>query len=277
MSGIKEATIVEDEERRQYHIGLSPKEIAPYIILVGDQDRAHRAGEELLTEVKYTNQNREFVSYTGKYGETPVTVLSTGIGTDNMEITLIELFNICENPTLIRVGSSGGLQDFTKLGDMVVSSGAVRLENTSLFFVDEGYPAVANYEAVIALAKAAKELELPWHIGLTATASGFYGAQGRKIPGFPLRYPELPNRLRELNVYNFEMESSTLFTLAAVKGVRAGTVCTIYANRPENTFISAEDKPNAELNALKVGLRGLQILEQMDKEKKGEKNWLPKE
>ncbi|MHA1910762.1 MAG: nucleoside phosphorylase [Candidatus Kariarchaeaceae archaeon] len=269
--------IIEDKEKRQYHIGLSPKEIAPYIILVGDQNRAHRAGKELLTDVKYTNHNREFVSYTGKYGETPVTVLSTGIGTDNMEITLIELFNICENPTLIRVGSSGGLQDFTKLGDMVVSSGAVRLENTSLFFVDEGYPAVANYEAVIALAKAAKELELPWHIGLTATASGFYGAQGRKIPGFPLRYPDLPDRLRELNVYNFEMETSTLFTLAAIKGARAGTVCTIYANRPDNTFISAEEKPKAELNALKVGLRGLQILEQMDKEKKGKKNWLPKE
>ena len=83
----------------------------------------------------------------------------------------------------------------------------------------EGYPAIASHEVVIALIEAAEKLGYPYHVGLTVTASGFYGAQGRKIPGFPLRHPNLVEDLAKLNILNFEMESSTLFTLANVRGL----------------------------------------------------------
>jgi len=273
---IESAVEVSDKTGRQYHINLAPGDVAPYIIIVGDQNRATKASK-FLSDIRVESKNREFYSYTGTYKDTPITVMSTGIGTDNIEIVLLELLQIVDNPTIIRVGSCGGLQKRLALGDLVISSGAVRLENTSLFFVDEGYPAVANHEVVLALAEACKQLNFNSHIGLTASASGFYGAQGRNIPGFPLKHPKLQEKLSERNVLNFEMESSTLFTLGSLRGIRTGTICTVYANRFTNKFITTENKKEAEQNCIKSGLNACHILHKMDKIKsdKNLNTWLP--
>jgi uridine phosphorylase len=158
------------------------------------------------------------------------------------------------------------------VGDLVISTGAVRLENTSTFFVTEGYPAVAHYETVLALVSAAEQLGYPYHIGLTASASGFYGAQGRKIPGIPLRNPGLQEEMAQANVANFEMESSTLFTLCTLKGVRAGTVCAVYASRPHDKFIDPELKSKAEEACIKTGLEAFKILDKMDRAKRARNN-----
>ncbi|MFX0061195.1 MAG: nucleoside phosphorylase [Candidatus Hermodarchaeota archaeon] len=268
---------ISNEEERQYHINLAPGEVAPYIIIVGDPNRATKTSK-FLTTIQLERKNREFWSYSGEYHGTPITVLSTGIGTDNVEIAVIELAQIVQiAPTILRVGSCGALQDNIELGDLVVSTGAVRLENTSLFFVDEGYSAIAHYEVVMALSEACERLNFPYHQGLTASASGFYGAQGRNIPGFPLRYADLPERLRERNVLNFEMESSTLFTLGTLRNIRTGTICAVYANRFTNKFITTEKKQQAETHCIRAGLEACKILAQMDKIKKDHNfsHWLP--
>ncbi|MBI3963058.1 MAG: uridine phosphorylase, partial [Deinococcus sp.] len=126
-----------------------------------------------------------------------------------------------------------------------------------------------------ALLQAAAELKAPHHLGLTATASGFYGFQGRNVPGFPPRDPELWKHLAQVGVLNLEMESSTLFTLASLRGVRAGTVCAVYAQRPRNEFIAEGDIPAAEARAINVGLRALEVLHAIDQAKGQAPYWYP--
>lgn len=278
MSKFRSSEIVATSEGKQYHIDLAPGELAEYVLLCGDPARAHRAGA-LLRDVSVHQVNREFVTFTGTWKGLGVSVVSTGIGTDNVEIVFVEALQLFpENkPTFIRAGSCGGLLPNIGLGDLVISSGAVRLENTSLFFVDQGYPAVAHHEVVIALIMAADRAGSRYHVGLTASASGFYGAQGRNVPNLRPKDTGLPERLATQNVLNFEMESSTLFTLGNLVGTRTGTVCAVYANRRLDTFIDKTDKEIAEETCLRVGLDALKILYAMDltKNKRGVPYYVP--
>ena len=182
------------EGDRQYHIGLGPGELADYILLPGDPDRTARIASR-FESVELERRNREFASATGRYKGQRVSVVSTGIGTDNVEIVVAEILAIVDRPTFIRVGSCGALQPEIQLGDLVISSGAVRLEATTSFFVHDGYPAVADYEVTLALVEAAARLGHRAHVGITATAPGFFGAQGRPIPQLPIRYPDLAEEL----------------------------------------------------------------------------------
>ena len=142
---------------RQYHIGLGPGELADYILLPGDQDRVERVASR-FDSVERTHRHREFASATGLYKGLRVSCVSTGIGTDNVEIVISEILALVERPTFIRIGSCGALQPGMELGDLVISTGSVRLETTTNWFVHEGYPAVAHYEAVVALVEAAEGL-----------------------------------------------------------------------------------------------------------------------
>ncbi|MGD9152505.1 MAG: nucleoside phosphorylase [Gammaproteobacteria bacterium] len=275
---IQNADVVSDVTGRQYHIALAPGELAEYIILVGEAKRAERAAA-LLDNITVEQHNREYRTFTGEYKGTPISVMSTGMGPGCIEIGMIEVFHVTKNPTFIRVGTCGSLQEQINLGDMVISSGAVRLEDTSTYFVHEGYPAIAHHEVIMALMMASEQQEIPYHVGLTATASGFYGAQGRKIPGIHVKNPDLPDQMAAMNVYNFEMESSTIFNLANMKGFRASTICEAVANRPKGTFIDPELKAKRETEALIIGFEAFRLIEQMDKVKaaKNKTHWLPKE
>ena len=264
---IEGTEIVKDKSGRQYHLGLAPGELAENIVLVGDPERPGKA-KEFFSEILIETQTREFRTITGKINDLEVSVLSTGIGPDNIEICLVEIMQITKNPTIIRAGSCGGLQEFINVGDLVISTGGVRLENTSTFFVPEGYPAIANFEVILALNEAAILLEEKYHVGLTASASGFYGAQGREIPGLPTRFPSLPDDLAKLNVYNFEMEVSTLFNLAQLMGFRVGAICAVYVDRPKGKFILNKMKDVVEKNCLKTAIKALEILNRMDEIKK---------
>lgn len=270
----KSAELVSTQEGRQYHIGLAPGEVAPYILMCGDPARARRVAK-YFDEAKREITSREYVTITGKYKGLPISVMATGMGPDNTEIAIVELSQIVKNPTFIRIGSSGALKKGIELADLVISTGGVRLENTSTNYVVEGYPAVANHEVILALLEAAKQLKCPYHVGLTATAPGFYGAQARNVPGFPPRNPELLGQLDQMNVSNLEMETSCLLTLATLAGHRAGAVCAIYANRHKNEFIDSETKDLAEKRCLETGLKAFEFLARIDKAKKNEKYWLP--
>ncbi len=157
---IASAERVADAEGRQYHINLAPGEVAPAIILVGDPNRARRVAG-LFDAVELERQNREYLTFTGTHQGMRVTVMGTGMGAGSTEIAVIELCQCVEAPVMIRCGSTGGLQPDMRLGDLAISQGALRLENATLHFVEEGYPAVADPMVVMALAQAADEAGLP--------------------------------------------------------------------------------------------------------------------
>jgi uridine phosphorylase len=251
---------------RQYHIDLGPGELAEYILLPGDPDRTARIATR-FDSIELERQHREFVTVTGRYRGRRVSVVSTGIGTDNVEIVVAEILAITDRPTFIRVGSCGALQPEMNLGDLVITTGAVRLESTTSFFVHDGYPAVADYEAVVALIEAAERLGHRYHVGVTATAPGFFGAQGRPIPQLPIRYPDLAEEMTRQRVMNFEMEASALLVLASLARCRAGVVCTVYANRTTGDFVSGDMKDAAEAACVETGLESLLVLADMDARK----------
>jgi uridine phosphorylase len=251
---------------RQYHIGLGPGELAEYILLPGDPERTAKIAR-LLDTVELERQHREFASVTGTYRGQRVSIVSTGIGTDNVEIVVAEILAITLHPTFIRVGSCGGLQPEMALGDLVISTGAVRLETTTSWYVHDGYPAVADYEAVLALIEAAERLGKRYHVGLTATAPGFFGAQGRPIPQLPIRYPDLADDMARQRVMNFEMEASALLVLSGLARCRAGVVCAVYAQRTTGDFVTGAAKDAAEAACVETGLESLQILAGIDRRK----------
>ncbi len=247
-----------------YHLDVARGDVHPYVVLVGDPERARRAGA-LLDPIDCERAHREFVTISGRYRNLPVTLVGTGIGCDNTEISLVELGQCAAPLTLIRAGTCGALQDRLDLGDLVITSGAMRLETTSLAYVEGGYPAVAHHDVVSALVRAARKLKVPHHVGITATTAGFYGAQGRSVPGFPAREPDLPRRLAAQGVLNFEMEASTLLTLASLRGFRAGVVCTVFASRTRDRFIGEAERHGAEDRCLKVALDALRHLAREDR------------
>ena len=267
------AQIVQTAAGVQYHVGVGPGDVASEIILVGDPARADKVAQR-FDSVRVRKTSREYVTITGTVRGRETTVTATGIGCDNTEIAVVELCQVVENPTFIRVGSSGALVDGIDLGDLVVSTGAVRLESTSTYFVPEGYPAVAHHEVVTALIEAsAQRTDRRTHTGLTATAPGFYGAQGRQVPGFPPRDPDLPQKLGALGVKNMEMEASLLFTLASLRGLRAGAVCAIYASRSKDVFVDTDGKDQAESAAIDTGLEALLVLRAMDQARGDDPRW----
>ena len=254
---------------RQYHIALESGELAEYILLVGDPGRVAKvAGHFDAVEVE--RSNREITTVTGTYDGMRVSVMSTGMGPDNIEIVMAEVMEITQRPTLIRMGSSGAIQPEIRVEDLVISTGAVRLENTTDFYVHPGYPAIAHRDVVWALEAACRQRGYGYHVGLTATAPGFYAPQGRAMRTLPVRYPQLADELRSQRVANFEMESSALFILASLAGLRAGTVCAVYAQRVEGTFPEGPAKDAAEARCIDAGLTGIHLLWVKDREQEGD-------
>jgi uridine phosphorylase len=254
---------------RQYHIALQRGELAEHILLVGDPGRVAKVSRH-FDAIELERSNREITTATGTYRGMRVSAMSTGMGTDNVEIVLAEVMEITDAPAFIRIGSSGALQPEIALGDLVVSIGAVRLENTTDFYVHPGYPAIAHRDVVWALETACLQLGYAHHLGLTATASGFYAPQGRQMRTLPVRYPQLAEELRGQGVANLEMESSALFVLTALAGLRAGTVCAAYAQRVDGTFLEGAAKEAAEARCIDAGLTGIHLLWQKDQGQDGD-------
>lgn len=272
--GYESAERPRDAEGRQYHIALAPGEVARHIILVGDPERAHRIAR-MFDRVELERENREYVTITGEHRGLRVSVMGTGMGCGSTEIAVVELTQCVERPVMIRCGSTGALQPGMALGDLVITQGALRLENTSQFYVDQGYPAVADPQVVLALAAAAEAGGYPYHVGLTATAPGFYGAQGRHIPGFPPARPDIVERLAQQGIKNLEMETSCLLTLATLRGFMAGAVCAVYATRGDNVFITPAQKDAAELACVTTGLQALHLLRAMEEARGARPIWHP--
>lgn len=241
---------------RQYHLDIGPGDVAERVLLVGDPERVERIARR-FTRRRVERRHREYVTVTGRWNGLDVTALGTGIGPDNTEIALVELTQVRRRLTILRVGTCGGLQRSVRPGDLVVSTAAVRLENTSLAWVPEGWPAVADPRWVLALEEGARQTGARVHVGLTGSAPGFYGAQGRRPPGFPPPRRDAARELAALGVLNLEMETSVLFTLAGLAGHRAGAVCAVLANRATGRVLPPSRRRAVEDAAIDAAFRAL--------------------
>lgn len=260
-------------EKRQYHIGLKPGDVSKYVLLPGDPERVEKIAE-LWDEARFVAQHREFLTYSGKYKGVPISATSTGIGCPSTAIAVEELAAVGAD-TFIRVGSTGAIKEDVKCGDLIISTAAVRREGTSRQYVELGYPAIASYEVVLALIQACEELGYRYHVGITCSTDSFYVGQGRRgFKGYWQSWMDkiIPD-LQKARVLNFEMECSTLFTLANLFGLRSGAICAVYANRVIDEF-----KIAGEMEACKAACEAVKILKEWDdlKEKAKKRFWFPK-
>ena len=266
-----ETELVLNSKKQVYHLGLSANNLAHKIILVGDQDRVSMVSE-FFEKIEHKSQHREFVCHTGIYKGKRISVISTGIGTDNIDIVIneldalvnIDLENRIENEEkisleIIRIGTCGILQENIPVHSYILSSHACGFDNVAHFykinfsafeldlaqkinnFLDfpksiQTYFSSANEDLVSRLSSN------DTNIGITVTSSGFYGPQGRTLR-IPTHTQDIHLLLakfieKDLKILNFEMESSALFALGKELGHRCATICLGIANRPNLEFSS---------------------------------------
>jgi len=248
----------------QYHINCKKGDLARYLLVPGDPERVSRIAKH-WNNAKQVSSHREFRAFTGTYKGVEISAVSSGIGPAAMSITVNEAANTGVQ-TFIRVGSCGALQKNINCGDLIISSAAVRLDGTSNCYVMPEYPAVADYEVLLALVEAAESLGVKYHLGITVTASDFYAGQARPS-GKGFMAPQCENliqTLQEANVLNFEMETATLYVLCSLFGLKAGSVQAVFANR-----VTGKVKPFAgEENCIKVANETVRILDSWNRKKK---------
>jgi uridine phosphorylase len=252
----------ETTERQQYHIEVKPGEVAETILLPGDPQRVAKISSN-WDSFQEVAAHRQYVTHTGLFKGTPISACSTGIGGPGTAIAFEELANVGVK-NFIRVGSCATLKEEIEIGDLIISTGSVRLDGTSKQYVRPEYPASASYEVVMALVEAADTLGFNYHLGISASTDSFYLGQSR--PGFN-GYTQsfsvtLIEDLQRANVANFEMEAATIFTLANIFGFRSGAVCAVYANRVKDEFAVA-----GEEDVIACGNEAVKILAEMDEEK----------
>lgn len=223
--------------------GLSDGDVAPYVFMPGDPGRVPKISAK-WDSFREVIRVREYVVHVGEKDGVPMTAASTGIGAPSTAIIMEELANVGAH-TFIRVGNSGAIADHIELGDYVISTGAVRDEGTSKSYVAPEYPAVAHYEVVNALVGSAKARQARFHTGIVVSVDGFYSRNkvygpdkqellsmangGKYTQSWMNQYARDWKNARVLNV---EMESGTVFTLANLFGLRAGTICTVSDRTP---------------------------------------------
>jgi uridine phosphorylase len=214
--------------RRQYHLRVGPDDLRPTgsgsfpaMLLPGDPDRVGRIARR-LDEAREIAHHREYRTVVGRWSGVPVGACSTGIGCPSAAIAAEELAN-CGVRTLVRVGSTAALQPAMAIGDLVVSTGALKNEGTSRMYVPDGFPAVPDLELTTALVAAARavaaERGVGVHVGIGASDDAFYAET-----------PEQIANMSALGLLNVEMEASALYTVGHLRQLRVGMVCAVSGN-----------------------------------------------
>ena len=272
--------LVLNERNEVYHLALNPNQLAHKVILVGDQDRVKLISTFFET-IEHQSQHREFVCHTGTYKGKRISVLSTGIGTDNIDICLQELDALVNidleqrtektNKTqleLVRIGTCGILQSEIPLHSYLLSSHAYGFDNVAHF-----YPIDYTAQEIQLRSNIDLHLNLPYgitpylisadktltdrlsssetHVGITVTSSGFYGPQGRSLR-LESKIKDIHIKLGSFNqdetkIVNFEMESSAIFALGRQLGHACATICLGVANRPNLEFSTGCEQEMKEL------------------------------
>ena len=213
----------------QYHLQIRPGDVGRYVILPGDPKRCAKIAKH-FEDAKLIADSREFVTYTGYLDGEKVSVTSTGIGGPSASIAMEELVQ-CGANTFIRVGTCGGIDLDVKGGDLIVATGAVRMEGTSREYAPIEYPAVADLEVANALAAACKSLGYRYHTGVVQCKDAFFGQHAPEL--MPVSY-ELQNKWeawKKLGCLASEMETAALYIVAAKLHVRVGACFLVMANQ----------------------------------------------
>ncbi len=248
---------------RQFHIDCLPGDVGRYCILPGDPGRCE-AIARYFDEPVHIRTNREFCTWTGKLLGEKVTVTSTGIGGPSAAIAMEELCNLGAD-TFIRVGTCGGIRLDVTSGDVVIATGAVRMEGTSREYAPIEFPAVADLSVTNALVDAAKALGRRWHAGVVQCKDSFYGQHSPEV--MPVSY-ELQSKWeawKRLGVLASEMESAALFTVAAHRGVRCGSVFHVIWNQERNAAGLDQIRDEDAGSAIRVGVEALKLLIRRDR------------
>lgn len=218
-----------------FHLGLERAQLdgATLAIIPGDPGRVERIADAIGPNSRALASEREFTSRLAYLGEQPIVVCSTGVGGPSTSIAVEELAQLGVN-TFIRVGTTGAIQPNIEVGDLIITTGAVRLDGASYHFAPAEFPAVAAFDCTRALVDAATESGASFHVGVTASSDTFYPGQER----YDTVAGEVATRFRgslaewqRLGVLNYEMESATLFTMCAANGWRAGCIAGAIVNR----------------------------------------------
>ena len=251
------------EEGKHDHLGLKNGDIGEYVILPGDPKRCKKIAE-YFDNAEFIADNREYTTYTGYLNGTKVSVTSTGIGGPSAAIAMEELVKVGAK-TFIRVGTCGGMDLNVKGGDIVIATGAIRMEGTSKEYAPIEFPAVANLDITCSLVEAAKKLNYTYHTGVVECKDSFYGQHDPQR--MPVNY-ELLNKWeawKKLGCLASEMESAALFIVASTLNVKAGSVFLTVANQErekqnlENPVVHDTD------SAIKTAIEALKILIANDK------------
>ncbi len=249
-----------DETSRalQFHIQCAPGQVGKYCILPGDPGRCESIARYFDDPV-HIQTNREYTTYTGTLLGEKVSVVSTGIGGPSAAIAMEELCNLgCH--TFVRVGTCGGIKLEVQSDDVVVATGAVRMEGTSREYAPIEWPAVPDFAVTQALVQAAQNLGKPWHAGVVQCKDSFYGQHS------PARMPvsyELEQKWeawKRLGVLASEMESAALFAVAAARGVRCGSVFHVIWNQEREKAGLDQKESHDTSAAIQVGVEALKLL-----------------
>lgn len=252
------------DKKYVYHLNLDEEKIqgARYAFLPGDpfrcQSIAH-AFDQKSTQIAW---KREYCTWLGRINGIPVLVTSTGIGGPSTSIAIDELAQLGVR-TFIRVGTTGAIQPYIDMGDVIITSGSVRLDGASTHYAPIEYPAVAHFEVINALVQGAIAEEIKYHVGITLSSDTFYPGQERKKSFtcyVPRRFQEMTKEWKRLNVLNYEMESSTVLTLCSAMGLRGGCVTGVIDQWGQKEDITPEDLKLGENNATRVAVRAMNYL-----------------
>ncbi|MBQ3671017.1 MAG: uridine phosphorylase [Treponema sp.] len=243
---------------KQYHTGVGPGDVGEYVIMPGDPKRCAKIAEH-FENAKLIADVREYVTYTGTLEGVKVSVTSTGIGGPSASIAIDELSKVGAK-TFIRVGTCGGMQEEVMGGDLVIATGAVRMEGTSREFAPIEYPAVPNLDVTNALVQAAKNLGVTHHVGVVQCKDSFFGQHEPEI--MPVSY-ELENKWNawlRMGCLASEMESAALFIAGGFLRVRVGSCFLVVANQERaKKGLSNKQAHDTEI-AIKTAVEALRIL-----------------
>ena len=250
----------------QFHIRCKEGDVGKYCFLPGDPGRCEAIASYFDNPV-HIGMNREYNIYTGTLLGEKVSVCSTGIGGPSAAIAMEELAAIGTD-TFIRVGTTGGIALDVLPGDVVVATGSIRFEHTSLEYAPIEFPAVADFDITCALKQASEELGYRTHVGIVQCKDAFYGQHAPEKS--PVSYELLQKweSWKRLGVKSSEMESSALFVVAAALGVRCGSCFHVVWNQEREKLGMAMPMTEDTSGAIKVGIEALKKLILADKAKK---------
>ncbi|MGR5501791.1 uridine phosphorylase [Vibrio sp. DNB22_10_4] len=238
-----------------FHLGVNKEDLqgATLAIIPGDPARVQKIAE-LMDEPEFLASQREYTVYRAKLDGKPVVVCSTGIGGPSTSIAVEELAQLGVR-TFLRVGTTGAIQSHVNVGDMIVTTGSVRLDGASLHFAPMEFPAVADFDVATAMKEAAIEAGATVHTGVTASSDTFYPGQERydTFSGRVVRrFQGSMEEWQQMGVLNFEMESATLLTMCASSGLRAGCVAGVIINRTQKETPDHDTLKQAETRSIRV-------------------------